>query len=361
MSETVLSSSSNSLGKAIDEYHDPSSFSGFSDSSNSSTSSGGNTVDEYVSGVPGVPLEVFQGLKMKSESGSQAGTNAPLSTVQDEVEVVYSCAIGIESKTDDRRLDLLKKWYQTPDDLKPRLSVRGEWCCQPHFGIGIYEAYFLGGLRLPLNAFARELLTRLGIGVCQLNPNVWRLIVSMQVLWREVFEGNRPLTVDEFLYCYKPSEINQSLGFYQFTARGKDYRLIKSIVSSDRNWKMEFFFVSGFWAGHPLEVSQDPFPPYTRELGNLRPEDMLMVVILLCCTYLCRWLSNIYIYIFCAGARRPHLGRFYIERIQKVRLHTDRAFHSLVSLQRLATWGLGPHPSAEALAHELTIRRRKLA
>ena len=70
MSETVLSSSSNSLGKAIDEYHDPSSFSGSSDSSNSSTSSGGNTMDEYVSGVPGVPLEVLQGLKMRTESGS---------------------------------------------------------------------------------------------------------------------------------------------------------------------------------------------------------------------------------------------------------------------------------------------------
>ena len=132
-----------------------------------------------------------------------------------------------------------------------------------------------------MNAFARELLTKLGIGVCQLNPNAWRLIVSMQVLWREVFEGNRPLTVDKFFYCYKPSEINQSLGFYQFTARGKDYRLIKSIVSSNRNWKTEFFFVSGFWAGRPLEVSQDPFPPYTGELGNLRPEGMLIVVTLL--------------------------------------------------------------------------------
>ena len=163
---------------------------------------------------------------------------------------MYNCAIGIDSKTDDRRLDLLKKWYQIPHNLKPRLAVHGEWCCQPHFGIGIYEAYLLGGLRLPLNAFARELLTKLGLGVCQLNPNAWRVIVSMQVLWREVFEGNRPLTVDEFLYCYKPSKINQSLGFYQFTARGKDYRLIKSIVSSDRNWKTEFFFVSGLWAGH---------------------------------------------------------------------------------------------------------------
>ena len=95
---------------------------------------------------------------------------------------MYSCAIGVASKTDDRRLDLLKKWYQIPDDLKPRLAVQGEWCCQPHFGIGIYEAYLLGRLRLPLNAFARELLTKLGLGVYQFYPNAWRLIVSMQVL-----------------------------------------------------------------------------------------------------------------------------------------------------------------------------------
>ena len=102
----------------------------------------------------------------------------------------------------------------------------------------------------------------------------------MQVLWREVFEGNRPFTVDEFLYCYKPLEINQSLGFYQFTTRGKDYRLIKSLVTSDRNWKTEFFFVSGFWAGRPIEVDNDPFPPYTGELGNLRPEGMLVPTLL---------------------------------------------------------------------------------
>ena len=78
MPETVLSSSSNSAEKAIDEYHDPSSFSGSSDSSDNNSSSGGNTTDEYTSGVLGVPLEVLQeGLRMRIESGSQAGTSAP--------------------------------------------------------------------------------------------------------------------------------------------------------------------------------------------------------------------------------------------------------------------------------------------
>ena len=277
MSEIVLSSSSNSVEKAIDEFHDPSSFSGSSDSSNSSSS--GHTTDEYTSGVPGVPMEALQEeLRVRAQSGSRAGTSAPSSTAQDDEEIVYSCALNVPSRTDDRRLESLKTWYQIPENLNPRLPVRGEWCCQPHFGVGIYEAYFLGGLRLPLNAFARELLCRLGLAICQFNPNAWRLIVSMQVLWREVFGGDRPLSVDEFLYCYKPSEINQSPGFHQFTARGADYRLIKSLVTSDRNWKTEFFFVSGPWAGKPSEVDRDPFGPYTGELGNLRPEGMFEIV-----------------------------------------------------------------------------------
>ena len=98
----------------------------------------------------------------------------------------------------------------------------------------------------------------------------------MQVLWREVFGGDRPLTMDEFLFCHKPSKINQSLDFYQFTVRGIDCRLIKSLVSFYRNWKTEFFFVSDFWAKNPIKVERDTFCPYTGELGNLCPEGFIL-------------------------------------------------------------------------------------
>ena len=40
-------------------------------------------------------------------------------------------------------------------------------------------------------------------------------------------------------------------------------------------------------------------------------------------------------------------------------LHTDRSFRSLVTLRRLAKWGLGPEPSDEAIAHEVTVRKSK--
>ena len=60
MYEIVLSSSSDNVDKAIDEYTDPSSFSGFGDSNGSGSGSGssseGNITDEYTFGVPGVPL-----------------------------------------------------------------------------------------------------------------------------------------------------------------------------------------------------------------------------------------------------------------------------------------------------------------
>ena len=186
MFKIVVSSSSNNVDKAMDKYHDTTSYSDSSSgssSSSSNSSSGGNTIDEqYTSDVLGIPLEVFQEqLRMRVAFGSQLGTstNVPSSFPLDKVGTIYSCAIGVHSKTDEKRLTSLRSWYQIPDDLNLRLAVRGEWCCQPLFGVGVYEAYLLVGLRLPLNAFAMELLTRLGLEICQFNTNAWRPVVSM--------------------------------------------------------------------------------------------------------------------------------------------------------------------------------------
>ena len=57
MFEVVVSLSSYSVNKTIDEYHD---FISYSGSSSNSSSSGNTTDEEYTSGVPGVPLEVLQ-------------------------------------------------------------------------------------------------------------------------------------------------------------------------------------------------------------------------------------------------------------------------------------------------------------
>ena len=122
MSKVVLSSPSNSVDEAIDEYHDSSSYSGFSSDSRSSDSS----MDEgYTTVVPRFPFEVIQEqLRTRVASGAGTSMSIPSSPPSDEVETVYSCAIGIPSKTDDRKLGLLRKWYQIPADLNRVLGPK---------------------------------------------------------------------------------------------------------------------------------------------------------------------------------------------------------------------------------------------
>ena len=60
--------------------------------------------------------------------------------------------------------------------------------------------------------------------------------------------------------------------------------------------------------------------------------------------------------IFCihVAVVRPHLDKFYLDRIDRVRSFSDRSFHGLVTFSRLAAWGLGPIPIAENLGHKET-------
>ena len=54
---------------------------------------------------------------------------------------------------------------------------------------------------------------------------------------------------------------------------------------------------------------------------------------------------------------RPRLDKFYLDQIDQVRAFPRRTFHDLVTLSRLATWGLGQAPTAKNLGHEETTRR----
>ena len=58
-----------------------------------------------------------------------------------------------------------------------------------------------------------------------------------------------------------------------------------------------------------------------------------------------------------AAIVRPRLDKFYLDRIDQVRVFPGRTFHNLVTLSRLAAWGLGPLPIAKNLSHKETTRR----
>ena len=214
-----MSASSGSTERKIDEYQDVSPGSGGSSYESScegsTSSSDSSSLDEhYLSGVPGFPLKKFQEMQRRMASGVEASSSrkspSPPQDKEEEENIIYSFALEVASILDTIKFKNLVGRYQIPNKFRPRLPEKGKWRCSPSSGLGLYTSYLLAGLRFPLNSFCRSLFHRLGIGSNQLNPNRWRMIVAMQVLRCEVLEGNRPITVDEFLYCYKPLEIKQS-------------------------------------------------------------------------------------------------------------------------------------------------------
>ena len=152
-----MSLSSDRDKREIDEYHDESNSS--SSSSESSGSESDSMDEQYLYGVFGVPSEVLQEeIRKRVAFGSSAG---PSTSVQpsipspcEEVDIIYNCAVDILSKMGEKRLYMLRDKYQIPNEVNPRLAAPSEWCCTPNSPVvGIYKAYQLWGLRLPLNSF----------------------------------------------------------------------------------------------------------------------------------------------------------------------------------------------------------------
>ena len=123
----------------------------------------------------------------------------------------------------------------------------------------MYEQVLKASLRFPLNSLHRELLKYLGLSVSQISPNAWRVFIAMEVLYGAMSNGARSLTVWEFLYCYRPDEIDKSKGTYSFVPRKSILKVIYETPDSNRDWKSHYFFLEGDgWMCHLGETNHMP-------------------------------------------------------------------------------------------------------
>uniref|UniRef100_A0A2N9J1M0 Transposase (putative) gypsy type domain-containing protein n=1 Tax=Fagus sylvatica TaxID=28930 RepID=A0A2N9J1M0_FAGSY len=138
-------------------------------------------------------------------------------------------AKGVPSKLIDKDIGRLRSRYQIPENIVVRLPEDCEWACSSNGeDVALYEDSLVGGLRLPFKPFEREILHRLGVSPSQLNPNAWRIMTGLQVLWRMATEGEYDLTVDE---SWKPKFFFLCGNNFKFTpgeAAGKLYGLRRS-------------------------------------------------------------------------------------------------------------------------------------
>uniref|UniRef100_A0A2N9G6C1 Uncharacterized protein n=1 Tax=Fagus sylvatica TaxID=28930 RepID=A0A2N9G6C1_FAGSY len=114
--------------------------------------------------------------------------------------------------------------------------------------------------------FPGRLLDFLSLAPGQVAPNGWRVILTCMVVWRECSDGQDDITVEEFLYCFEPSQIAASPGFWTFRNREESSKLVDGLPSSNRRWKDGYFFVCGDnWERLPEEG--EDFVPFLRTWG----------------------------------------------------------------------------------------------
>ena len=86
----------------------------------------------------------------------------------------------------------LRVRYQIPEHIPIRLSKENEKCYTRRTAdVGMYDAIFAAGLRLPLIALHHQLVDYLGLSVSQIAPNAWRTFIGAKILWGSLSEGNR--------------------------------------------------------------------------------------------------------------------------------------------------------------------------
>ena len=111
----------------------------------------------------------------------------------------------------DKVFNTLRDRYQIPENIPLRLPRKFEKCYSGKtVDVGMYDAMFPAWLRLPLMDLHRQLANYLGLAIGQNAPNAWRIFIGAKVIWGQLSDGNRRLTLDKFFYCYKPQHISSS-------------------------------------------------------------------------------------------------------------------------------------------------------
>ena len=138
----------------------------------------------------------------------------------------------------------LRDRYQIPYHIPIRLLGKFKKCnLGKTADVGMYDAMFAAGLRLPLIALHHQLANFLGLFVSQITPNAWRIFIGVEILWGRLSGGNLQFSLDEFFYCYEPQHIVSSQGIYHFAAWKKSLKLVSDMLDSNKNWKGRYFFV----------------------------------------------------------------------------------------------------------------------
>ncbi|KAH9782741.1 MDIS1-interacting receptor like kinase 2 [Citrus sinensis] len=144
-------------------------------------------------------------------------------------------------------LDNLRARYDIPDDIPLRIPRKKDTHSRPPRGyVTLFLESFKLGMRCPLQPYFARILNGLNLVPGQLNPNGWRVLSGLFILWDRCCQTEP--TVDEIKHLYQLKSSPKDTGWYYFQLSTKTKKPITDLpTGGGGNWKKKFLFAGGLW------------------------------------------------------------------------------------------------------------------
>ena len=181
---------------------------------------------------------------------------------------------NFQSFVTEKRLISLRKEFQIPDSITLRAPSTDERPCNVQGDeVAVCMDAIYSGLRLPIQPYFRKVLHAMGLAPIQLNPNVYRYLAALFVLFSKLHLGEPTVAELVSIYALKshPSSgcINKNYGVY-YLSHSKDVAIIRGVPTSNKTWRRHWFWVGGNWrAEFDLKLLPDNERVFNEVQGQL--------------------------------------------------------------------------------------------
>ena len=147
------------------------------------------------------------------------------------------------SKCSEVDMEHIREQFHLPATITTKaMSAEERSTRPPPSMVAFNKAIMKHGVRLLLHYLVRGVLANWGLALSQLNPNTYKIMAGMHILWRLWF-GVDP-SVEEVCHLYKSSSKKSEAGYF-LSPWEKKKILMTNLSSSCEGWKDRNFWVGG--------------------------------------------------------------------------------------------------------------------
>jgi hypothetical protein len=151
-------------------------------------------------------------------------------------------------RMNDAAVARLKRMFRLPGSVKLRPPTADEKASiLPEGFAAVHEAIFRQGVTLPLVPNLQILVCEFGLAFGQICPNMWRLMLALNSLWR--LSGCEGPTVAEVLHFYELVYVKRRgcQGCVNLSRRQGAPKLIENLRDSMSHWRGTFCVATDGW------------------------------------------------------------------------------------------------------------------